>query len=69
MLRSQGCFASIEKSLDASAGLGVLIGLPSNPLIFGALILLPLLAILLMNLFRICVHIQLDYSIYLIICK
>lgn len=42
----------VGKVIFASAGLGLLIRLLSNPLIFGGLILLPLLAILLMNLYR-----------------
>ena len=42
----------VGKVVFISAGLGTLISLFSNPLVFGLLILLPLLAILLMSLFR-----------------
>lgn len=42
----------VGKVIFTSGSLGVLIGLLSNPLVFGTLILLPLLVILLMNLYR-----------------
>lgn len=42
----------LGKVVFVSAGLGVLIRFLSNPLVFGALILLPLLAMLLRNLYR-----------------
>lgn len=42
----------VGKVVFCSHGLGRLVSLLSNPLVFGAVILLPLLVILLMNLFR-----------------
>ena len=42
----------VGKAVFVSARLGVAVSLLSNPLVFGAVIMLPLLVILLMNLFR-----------------